>query len=114
MADAEVCRWCWRDIEWDSAAEAWRHVESGSRFCPDGTPAARDITRRRRLPASRSAVVIETGPAAGVSIEVVGNAVHIEWYGPRHVEMAPDVARSMGYVLRSAAGRTGPEAGSPS
>src|SRR5436305_15282183 len=95
--EPDVCRWCIRDIEWDAEAGAWRHTESGGRFCPDGTLALRDVPKRLKIPTPRSVAVIETGPGGAVTIEPVGNSVHVDWYGPRHVEMGADAARSLGY-----------------
>jgi len=37
-----VCKWCTRDIVWDRTAGGWRHVESRSLLCPDGSWAAID------------------------------------------------------------------------
>jgi hypothetical protein len=41
-----VCRWCSRDITWDHHAGGWRHVESHSLLCPNGSRAAIDTTSR--------------------------------------------------------------------
>ena len=45
-AQVGVCRWCRQDIEWDHYA-GWRHVDSHSLLCPDGSIAVIDTEASR-------------------------------------------------------------------
>lgn len=45
--------------------------------------------------------LIEIGDGHVVAVSVEGGRVVAQWYGPRRVEMSPEAARTLGYVLRS-------------
>ncbi|OLE21463.1 MAG: hypothetical protein AUG44_27455 [Actinobacteria bacterium 13_1_20CM_3_71_11] len=73
MADLlGVCLWCSRDIVWDHCADGWRHTESNSLFCPDGSRAviANSASRLRltRTVTSDSAFRPAEAPQAARSV----------------------------------------------
>jgi hypothetical protein len=42
-----ICLWCSREVAWDHHAGGWRHTESGSLLCHDGSRAVLDTDTNR-------------------------------------------------------------------
>jgi len=109
-----VCRSCQRDIWWDQDTGGWRHIESHSLLCPDGSRAVISTEpSRRRTPSSATVsqlgeTIVETGAGHLIIVAAAGERVSVDWCGPRHADFTLEVARTLGYVLRAYARLIGP------